>query len=129
MHHRSRNGANRTPPVSEVNESACSAGDYSAAQLAAILLPRNRRHSRVLSRRGWKIAQVKAVRAGRSFRKATACSTKGALELGLWAASRPEEFEMENQVCSFPGKFARGAVALFPLHRKGGTTMLMPKGN
>eukprot|EP00903_Cladosiphon_okamuranus_P012140 g11389.t1 len=35
---------------------------------------------------------VKAVKAGRSFRKATVGSVKGALELGLWAANRPDEF-------------------------------------
>lgn len=43
-------------------------------------------------------AQVKAVRAGRSFRKATVNSVKGALELGLWAANRPDEFVRTHKV-------------------------------
>eukprot|EP00752_Nemacystus_decipiens_P008128 g7268.t1 len=40
---------------------------------------------------------VKAVRAGRSFRKATFSSMKGALEIGLWAATRPDEFMRKHK--------------------------------
>lgn len=39
------------------------------------------------------------------MRKATINSVKGALELGLWAADRPEEFIKNQQVC----RCARGS--------------------
>lgn len=42
--------------------------------------------------------QVKSVKAGRSLRRATQRPMKGALELGLWAASRPEDFARANTV-------------------------------
>lgn len=44
------------------------------------------------------IPQVKSVKAGRSLRRATQKPMKGALEIGLWAASRPEGFARANKV-------------------------------
>ena len=51
------------------------------------------------------------MRAGRSLREATCSSLKGALELGLWAASQPQELARINLVrfSSRPGLFEKKA--------------------
>lgn len=44
------------------------------------------------------VEQIKSIKAGRSLRQTTQSSMKGTLELGLWAASRPEDFIKKHLV-------------------------------